>query len=240
MVPGKECPRKDDMEFLFHRILDADGIIISSPVYNWGITIGIRRVFDRAFLFHHWADAFADKPCVTFVTYGVPYEEGYALSTLNEFARQLNFRLKECAAFLGSSPGEVLRYEENMATAKILGHALFDDTYRRKAGRFECPNCFSNMIKFRSELGLPSPDWRPIGQMECAFCGTVAEIKACEGDMEVHYHGRGHYDKDMAKRQAKFHEATIKSFARERENVEKLKEQYKKLDVKIVSKHRDR
>jgi multimeric flavodoxin WrbA len=239
MIPGKKCPRDDDMEFLFHKISEADGVIISSPVYNWGITVGIRRVFDRAFLFDHWVETFADKPCVTFVTYGVPYEEGYALSILNEFVRQLNLRLKDNAAFLGSSPGEVLKYEENMETARILGQALFDDSYKRKVGRFECPNCFSNIIKFRSEMDLPAPEWRPIGKMECAFCGTVAEIRALERGIEVIYRGKGHYDKNIAQKQAKFHEATIKSFAKERENVEKLKKRYDKLDVKIVSVQED-
>jgi hypothetical protein len=55
------------------------------------------------------------------VTYGLPYEEGYALSTLNELVRQLNFRLKDSAAFIGALLGDVLKYSQNIERAKQLG-----------------------------------------------------------------------------------------------------------------------
>jgi len=236
MKPGKKCPREDDLEFILHKIAEADGIILSSPVYNWGVNIGIRRIFDRAFLFRPWAEVFANKPCVTFVTYGLPYEEGYALSTLNELVRQLNFQLKDSAAFIGASPGDVLKYERNIEKAKQLGEALFNPSYKRDRERFECPNCFSNMVKFRSEMGLPSPGIRPIGQVECAFCGTIAEIKTSEKGIEVDYHGKGLYSKDFPKRLSEWHEATIQSFSKERKDIERLVEKYKDMDIKIISK----
>jgi multimeric flavodoxin WrbA len=237
--PGKRCPRDDDMPFLFQSIAEADGIIISSPVYNWGANIGIQRVIDRLFLFSGWRDLFAGKPCVTFVTYGVPYEEGYALSTLNGLARELNLRVKETAAFLGSLPGEALRHKKNMETARLLGQALFSPSYKRKRRNFECPNCLSNIVKFRSEMDLPSPELRPIGHVECAFCGTVMELKANKGGVEVHYHGKGLYADGIPERLAKFHERAIKSFVKGRENIKKTIERYKMMDVEILSKGED-
>jgi transcription elongation factor Elf1 len=218
---------------------DADGIIMSSPVYNWGANIGIQKVIDRLFLFSEWTDLFAGKPCVTFVTYGVPYEEGYALSTLNGLARELNLRVKETAAFLGSSPGEALKYKKNMETARLLGQALFAPSYKRKRRNFECPNCYSNIVRFRSEMDLPSPELRPIGHVECAFCGTVVELKPNEGGVEVHYHGKGLYAEGIPERLATFHEGAIKTFVNEKENIKKMIERYKMMDVEILSKGKD-
>jgi len=240
MKPGKKCPRNDDMEFFFRKINEADGVVISCPVYNWGVNVGIKKVFDRSFLFPHWAETFENKPCVTFVTYGVPHEEGYALGTINEFARQLHLRLKDTADFYGSSPGEVLKLEKNMAKAKRLGQALFDPSYKRKAGDFECPNCFSNMLKFRSEKDLPLTGWRDIGDVECALCGTVVELKSsAEGKIEARYHGKAHYVEDIEQRKSKWHGAVIKAFMKEKEHIQGLMEKYKKMEVKIVNRDKD-
>jgi multimeric flavodoxin WrbA len=234
MKPQKKCPRDDDLGFLLQKIAEADGVILSSPVYHWGMNIGVGKILDRAFLFKHWAKTFAKKPCVTFVTYGLPYEEGYALSALNGFVRQLNLLLKESAAFLGGSPGEVLRYGGNLERAKQLGEALFDASYQRKRNRFECPNCFGNMIKFRSAMDFPSPDIRPIRQVECAFCGTSVEIGISEKEMEMDYIGKGLYDERFPERLAEWHEATIRSFIKDRKEIENRLKKYDTLDVKML------
>jgi multimeric flavodoxin WrbA len=235
MKPGRKCPRDDDMEFFFRKIAEAEGIILSSPVYNWGINIGIRRIFDRAFLFKYWKDKFENKPCVTFVTYGVPYEEGYALMVLNELVRQLNLRLKESAAFWGALPGDVLKYRKNLKMAKQMGKALSDPLYRRKQRENECPNCFSNMIKFRSETDLPVPGLRPVSQVECAFCGTVAEIGTTGKGFGVSYHGKGLYDEAFPKRLSEWHEDSIRSFTRDRKEIEKeWIKKYDHLNIKQI------
>jgi multimeric flavodoxin WrbA len=237
--PGRKCPRDDDMKFLFKAIAEADGVILSSPVYAWGANIAIQRVLDRVFLFSQWTERFAKKPCVTFVTYGVPYEEGYALSVVNALAAEWwNLHVKETTAFLGSSPGEVLKYEKNMQMAKLLGKALFDPTYKRKARKNECPNCFSAMVKFRSEMDLPSPRVRPIGQMECPFCGTIAKAKTTERGVELSYLNKGHYTQgDKQKRLAKFYRKSLKSFAKEKNNVRNMTEKYRLMDVRTISKN---
>jgi multimeric flavodoxin WrbA len=233
---GKKCPRDDDMEFLLSTIAEADGIIISSPVYSWGANIGIQRMLDRFFVFSKWLDVFAHKPCVTFVTYGVPYEDGYALSVLNALAREMNLEVKETASFLGSSPGEVLKYTRNMDLAKLLGRALFDISYQRENREFECPNCFSNIVKFRSDTYLQSPEVRRIGELECAFCGTVAELKSVDGKISLTYLNRGLYTEGTRERLDQFHRETLESFAKEKGNIRRLTEKYRKMGVEIGSK----
>ena len=121
--------------------------------------------------------------------------------------------------------------------AKQLGQALFNPSYKRKQRDFECPNCFSNMIKFRSETDLPPLNLRPTGQAECAFCGTVVEIKSSVKGIEVCYHGQGLYAEEFPKRLSEWHEASIKSFLKEKKNIEILIEKYENMDIKIISKY---
>jgi multimeric flavodoxin WrbA len=54
-VPKGEnlCPIKDDREKIGKQMLDADGIILASPVYAYNVTAVMKNFFDRfSFLFH--------------------------------------------------------------------------------------------------------------------------------------------------------------------------------------------
>jgi hypothetical protein len=80
------------------------------------------------------------------------------------------------------------------------------------------------------------PGIRPIGQVECAFCGTVAEIKFSGKGVEVRYFGKGLYDKGFPKRLAEWHRVTMDSFIREKGDMKRMLERYKNIDVKVISK----
>lgn len=43
----KECIKKDDMYEVYHSILDAQGIIMATPVYNGGLSAQLKAVMDR-------------------------------------------------------------------------------------------------------------------------------------------------------------------------------------------------
>ncbi len=233
MKPGRKCPGNDDMEFLLKTISEADGIIICSPVYNWGSNTGIRRILDRAFLFKDWRDRFAGKPCVTFVTYGIPYEEGYGLGELNVLARLLNLNLRDSASFLGAWPGDVLRHKRNLEMARQLGEALVNPFYKRKNNDFECPNCFNNIIKFRAESESRSSDLRTIGKVECAFCGTVAEVRTSDRGLEITYQGKGLYSEDFPDRLSSWHRESIRLFNEEKKNFESWIGKYKDMNINL-------
>jgi multimeric flavodoxin WrbA len=47
---GKPCPIKDDMDKFYGLMNEADGMIISSPVYFGTVTAQIKAVFDRTIL----------------------------------------------------------------------------------------------------------------------------------------------------------------------------------------------
>ncbi len=41
------CPQKDDTEFIVRKLYDADGIILSSPVYYYNVTAQLKAFIDR-------------------------------------------------------------------------------------------------------------------------------------------------------------------------------------------------
>ena len=44
---GKPCPKEDDMPVFIRAILEAEGIIVASPVYFGNVTAQLKAVFDR-------------------------------------------------------------------------------------------------------------------------------------------------------------------------------------------------
>jgi len=54
-VQAKICTlEKDDFDEIFHKMLDADGIIIGSPVYNSSVTAQTKALLDRAAFLGRW------------------------------------------------------------------------------------------------------------------------------------------------------------------------------------------
>jgi len=47
-----ECHIKDDMQDIYAKLLEADGIIFGTPVYFWGVSAQAKALIDRTFAFH--------------------------------------------------------------------------------------------------------------------------------------------------------------------------------------------
>ncbi len=47
----KKCRINDDMQEIYSKLLEADGIIFGSPVYFWGVTAQAKALMDRTFAF---------------------------------------------------------------------------------------------------------------------------------------------------------------------------------------------
>jgi multimeric flavodoxin WrbA len=56
-----ECPIKDDMQELYGKMLDADGIIFGSPVYFYNITAQGKAVIDRTIAIGRGSRTLANK-----------------------------------------------------------------------------------------------------------------------------------------------------------------------------------
>jgi multimeric flavodoxin WrbA len=50
VVTGK-CKVKDDMQGIYSKLIEADGIVFGTPVYFWGMTAQAKTLIDRTFIF---------------------------------------------------------------------------------------------------------------------------------------------------------------------------------------------
>jgi len=46
-----KCKIEDDMQVIYTKLLQSDGIIFGSPVYYWGVTAQMKAIIDRTFVF---------------------------------------------------------------------------------------------------------------------------------------------------------------------------------------------
>ncbi|WP_352419251.1 flavodoxin family protein [Proteiniborus sp.] len=53
-VEAKDCAIKDDFQEIFNKMIEADGIILGSPVYNSSITPKLKALLDRASFLGRW------------------------------------------------------------------------------------------------------------------------------------------------------------------------------------------
>ena len=72
------CPHKDDMEPLLQQIVEADAIIIATPVYFLGSHSIFKRILDRGFLFYTVLEKTFGKPCILINFYGIKNRIGVA------------------------------------------------------------------------------------------------------------------------------------------------------------------
>jgi multimeric flavodoxin WrbA len=56
-----ECKIKDDMQELYSKLLEADGIIFGTPVYFWDMTAQAKAVIDRTYAFNRPEKSLANK-----------------------------------------------------------------------------------------------------------------------------------------------------------------------------------
>ncbi len=82
---GNPCVQRDDMAPLYEKVAAADGIIVTTPVYMWGMTAPLKAFLDRLYCM---TDALEDKRLGVVVTAGGDAFGGCDLvvQTLQRFA----------------------------------------------------------------------------------------------------------------------------------------------------------
>ncbi|GAB6181034.1 hypothetical protein JCM14036_23530 [Desulfotomaculum defluvii] len=165
LPPDVPCHIQDDLNFLLNKIRGADAVVLAAPIYFLGPHSSIKVLQDRFLSVSNKFQEFAGKPCITITSYGVPGWEGYAQEALNLTARFLNLYLVDSAKFLGANPAEVLEDPRNLERVRQLGRSLVDPSYQRSAKEYECPVCWSDILRFDGK------------NVTCPFCGTKGEIR---------------------------------------------------------------
>ena len=65
-----ECHIQDDMQPLYEKLLEADGIVFGSPVYTYGMTAQAKAIIDRIFALNQPGKSLANKVCGVIVVAG--------------------------------------------------------------------------------------------------------------------------------------------------------------------------
>ncbi|MFC1892933.1 flavodoxin family protein [Chloroflexota bacterium] len=134
------CRIKDDMQDVYAKMQEADGIIIGSPVYFWGVSAQAKAIIDRTFVFRkqrQLRNKIGGAVVVARTTGAAS-----AIAALNDFftlqkmmpARSIGPRTAEelarersgVAIGYADKRGEVRKHERAMAEAEALGRAMVE------------------------------------------------------------------------------------------------------------------
>ena len=118
-----ECHINDDMQDIYPKLLEADGIIFGTPVYFWSLTAQAKALIDRTFIFS------AERKLRNKVA-GVVVTEGRAggvsaVAVFNGFfLLQQMIMVGEAIGFGGPKEGAIKDDERGMARAEELGKSI--------------------------------------------------------------------------------------------------------------------
>jgi multimeric flavodoxin WrbA len=119
-----ECRIKDDMQGLYRKLLEADGIILGSPVYFWSINSQAKTFIDRTYALRYPFHRLKNKACGGIVVAGRRGCSG-ALEVMNTFfLGQDMIPVGLGIAGYGNKKGEVMKDNRAMNGARSLGKQI--------------------------------------------------------------------------------------------------------------------
>jgi multimeric flavodoxin WrbA len=143
------CPVVDDLNFVLDSIVEADGIIIASPVYFLGIHAATKLMLDRGFAFYRVMRRTEDKPCILITTHGIRERLGVAPQALRALASFLCLDVKASVNVQAALPGDAINTKHHLLVARRLGKLLFDGKKRPLKGF--CPYCGTDIVRAKGK-----------------------------------------------------------------------------------------
>ncbi len=119
-----KCRVNDDMQPIYAKLLQADGIVFGTPVYFWNVSAQAKALIDRTFAFR-WKRNLRNKIVgVVLAQEAAGGGATNALSTFNNFFTIQKMIMVGRAIGLGSKKGEVKNHKSGMADAQTLGKII--------------------------------------------------------------------------------------------------------------------
>jgi multimeric flavodoxin WrbA len=123
------CAIGDDMQMLYPKILDADAILLASPIYWFTYSAQLKICIDRWYaLYNHNGQVFKDKPFGVILTYGdADLQSSGAINAVHTFDSMFRFTGAVFAGFVHGSlsdVGDAQKHPELMQQAYELGKLL--------------------------------------------------------------------------------------------------------------------
>jgi len=182
------CQEKDDdVNFIFSKIEECDGMIIGSPCYFLETTAVIKQLVDRCWILGHEIRK-PPKPATVIIPYATNGWIPYIMVQPNILLNLLGMKKINQAAFLVQGISEIVLDQDSMDLAYYLGKELSmairkkDYTYRGEPGI--CPVCHDWNLRILKDYAT----------VECPLCGIRGSVSAIEGKINVKF-----AEKDLAK-----------------------------------------
>ena len=172
------CHIKDDVKFIWSKIGEADGILLSVPCYFLESTAVLKQLIDRAWVLAH-RGTFRGKFASVMVPYATRGWTPYAMLQPNIFFGILGFNVIHREAFNVQGLGEAVHDEGGIEKAHRIGQEFAravldqDSTYRSAPGL--CPICQDWNIRILRDRKA----------VECPTCGIRGLLKVQNGTFEV-------------------------------------------------------
>lgn len=147
----KECRKKDDMQDIYPKLLEADGVVFGTPVYFWTVSAQAKALMDRTLVFYGESEPLTERRLrnkaagvvVTTNRDGGPS----ALKTFSGFINLHRMIMVGYAmGFGGDEKGKIREDRRAMREAAALGRAMvsciqslrmapIEPLYERKGGK---------------------------------------------------------------------------------------------------------
>jgi multimeric flavodoxin WrbA len=119
-----ECSIKDDMQKVYEKMLEADGIILGSPVYFWSVSSQAKTLMDRTYALRYPNHKLKNKVGGAIVAAGRRGSVN-ALSTINNFFLGHDMLATGLGiSGYGTDKGEVRQDKRAMEGARSLGKQI--------------------------------------------------------------------------------------------------------------------
>jgi NAD(P)H-dependent FMN reductase len=130
----EKCPlKKDDAHAVYEKLMEADGVIVATPVYSLQVTAYLKNLLDRlAFIFHR--PSMFHKTFLGIVTQGV-YGDKKTLKYLNEVAKFWGFKVTTGLTFT-TPPSSLTKKDFETIKAKTV---LYTNKFYQKMMQPQMP-----------------------------------------------------------------------------------------------------
>ncbi|MFH2040185.1 MAG: flavodoxin family protein [Chloroflexota bacterium] len=123
------CVLKDDMQPIYSKLLAADALVLSSPIYWFTYSAQLKTCIDRWYsVWNYKKDLFKSKPVGIVLTYGDSdlYNSG-GINAIHSFETMFRFLQADIFGIVHASldgEGEALQHPELLEQARLLGVKL--------------------------------------------------------------------------------------------------------------------
>lgn len=124
------CHIKDDMQDIYTKLLEADGVIFGTPVYYWSASAQAKALIDRTFVFREKRNL-RGKAAGVVAVQTLRGAIGALTVFTNLFILQKMIMVGSAIGF-GSEKGEVRHDKRGMAEAEALGKSIVEYLQSRK------------------------------------------------------------------------------------------------------------